>query len=268
VTVQAIYGGYPLDPAGNYSLANKNSFDRMRRIEGGDFIDTNTSSLKRLLQRATAESARESSQSLKDYLEAGGGSGPVYTLARRQEQDRLAREWAKKNNVPILPESYFLDIWNGTSKIKGGENRVYFDGDSAIKLNNLLYHQNALAAFADRLTISAEYFPDTAIAIIGFAESKQGIRPLLRQELVITQPGRLASPVEIRNDLTKRGFTLLDLDNGLWLSPDQGYIVSDAGNTNVLVDENGLLRYIDIIFRRISKEELLRDYPRLKLPSY
>ena len=260
--IDSSHNGISVDKNNNIDIVGT-----MEQGKGGDYIDTDTGSSKRLLQSTTAESARESGQSLKDYLETGGSTGSIYTLARRQEQDRLTREWAKTHDLPIHPEAYFFDKWNRTDKIKGGENRVYFEGSSAFKLNNLLYHQNGLAAFADRLVVSAEYFPDTAIEIIGFAETKQGIRPLLRQELVITQHNRLASPVEIRDDLLKRGFILLDRDNGSWLSPDQEYIVNDAGNTNVLVDESGLLRYIDIIFKKTNKEQLSRDYPRLKLPE-
>lgn len=66
----------------------------------------------------------------------------------------------------------FFEKWYLSGKIRGGENLVYFELDGeglawAIKMNELTYHQGDMAALADRLVKSSEYFPDTTLEIIG-----------------------------------------------------------------------------------------------------
>jgi hypothetical protein len=218
------------------------------------------------LSKSAISRIRKSIQSLQDYLESGDSADPLYSGERRKQQDKLAIAWAQSNNLPIISEKSFLNKWVESGKIRGGESHVYYAQDSngdiwAIKMNNLTYHHNDLSAYADRLRISSEYFPDTTLEIIGMVNTSRGMKPLLQQPFVVTD--KLAYPVDIRDSLTARGFKLLDPDNEIWLSPDRGYYVSDPGQNNVLVDENGQLRFIDIIFRRVSVEQLKMDYPRV-----
>lgn len=84
---------------------------------------------------------------------------------------------------------------------------------------------------------------------------------------VVTNPETLAFPVHIRTDLEERGFRLLDPDNEVWLSPDRAYYFTDPGQHNVLIDENGELAFIDvifrIIFRKVTSDRFRNDYPGL-----
>lgn len=158
--------------------------------------------------------------------------------------------------------------WHRGGKIRGGENRVYFEQDAddliwAIKMNELTYHQDDMASFADRLIKSSEYFPDTTLEIIGMVTTPRGVKPLLRQAFVVTRPEVLAFPAHIRGALEERGFRLLDPDNEIWLSPDRAYYFTDPGQNNVLVDENGELAFIDVIFRKVTPEQFKHDYPGL-----
>lgn len=134
-------------------------------------------------------------------------------------------------------------------------------------MNELIYHQDDMAEFADRLVKSSEYFPDTTLEIIGMVKTKRGVKPLLRQPFVVTKVGVLAYPADIWQSLEDMGFRLLDPDNEVWLSPDCAYYFSDPGSNNVLVDENGDLAFIDVIFRKVTSEKLKEDYPKLKLNS-
>lgn len=225
---------------------------------------------KRILSHSGTESIRESIKSLQNHLGSGFGTDPVYTLEKRREQSRLAKEWAEQNDLPVIPSKQFFEKWRQSGKIRGGENRVYFeqypDGKTwAIKMNDLGYHKNNLSAFTERLLVSSEYFPDTTINVIGMVNTPEGIKPLLRQEFVVTQEDELATRAAITDDLQKRGFRLLDRDNGIWLSPDQSYLVSDVGSNNVLLDEQGDLRYIDAMIKETTSEELTSEYPFLKL---
>lgn len=220
------------------------------------------------LQAGAIETIRQSIQSLQNHLESGDCTNTVHSGADRQRQDRKALEWATQNQKQIIPEAQFLELWHQSGNIRGGENRVYFEQDAdgliwAIKMNELTYHQNNMALFADRLIKSSEYFPDTTLEIIGMVTTPRGVKPLLRQPFVVTRPGVLAFPAQIREALTERGFRLLDPDNEIWLSPDRAYYFSDPGQNNVLVDENDELAFIDIIFRMVTPEQFRQDFPGL-----
>lgn len=226
------------------------------------------------MQASTIEAIRESIKSLEDFLGASDSSNEVYSREQRKRQDFKAVKWASENNLLIIEENDFLIKWKESGKIRGGENLVFFENgcdgmiSAAIKMNTLLYHGNNLSEFVERLLISSEYFPDTTHEIIGMVKTKQGVKPLLRQEFVVTKPKVLACRVDISNALKEMGFQLLDPDNEIWLSPDHGYYLSDPGQNNVLVDENGDLAFIDVVFKKVSHKKLKIDYPKLDLAIY
>lgn len=201
------------------------------------------------MQTGAIKTIRKSIQSLQDYLGSGECPNAVHSGAHRKLQDHKALEWATQNKKQIIPEQEFLKKWHRDGKIHGGENRVCFEKDSdgfiwAIKMNELTYHQDNMAAFADRLIKSSEYFPDTTLEIIGMVTTPRGVKPLLRQAFVVTRPKVLAYPAQICTALEEREFRLLDPDNEIWLSPDRAYYFSDPWQNNVLVDENGELAFI------------------------
>ena len=254
----------------NFALAPKNDSGIMSK-EGNDY-ETHQTDYKRSLSESRIARIRESIQSLQDHLESGDSAVSGSIRERRRQQDRLAREWAVNNNLPVVPETQFLNRWDKTGQIKGGENRVYISQDAdgslwAIKMNNLGYHKNDMAALVDRLGKSSEYFPDTTIEIIGMVETANGLKPLLKQPFIVKAEDALAPRTGIAKQLREMGFTLLDRDADLWLSPDQNYYVSDMGRTNVILDEFGDLAFIDAIFIRTSKEEIAHDFPKLLLPD-
>jgi len=148
--------------------------------------------------------------SLRNRLKTGSATGQIYTKTLRERQDRIVREWTNDNNLPVIPESDFLAKWN-IDKIKGGENRVYFQDNYAYKLNNLIYHDFSVHDFADRLIQSNNYFHDTAIDITGFALTSQGLRPLLRQKTVVVKDNVFSTKQSIRAELEHIGFKLIDL---------------------------------------------------------
>ncbi|GAM08814.1 hypothetical protein OR1_01088 [Geobacter sp. OR-1] len=145
------------------------------------------------LQTGSIEAIRQSIQDLQDYLEAGDRPDKVYSGEFRKQQDRKALEWATQNDKQVIPETDFLALWRHSGKIRGGENLVYFMQDAdgltwAIKMNELTYHHGDMAALAERLIKSSEYFPDTTLEIIGMVATPRGVKPLLRQEFVVTNP--------------------------------------------------------------------------------
>lgn len=195
-------------------------------IRGGDNIVIYQAGYKREMRTSAIEEIRKSIQSLQNYLESSDCSDKVYSGKQWKRQDCKALEWAAENNIRVIEEAEFLEKWIKSGKIRGGENRVYFEEDFdgliwAVKMNELTYHQDDMAAFADRLVKSSEYFPDTTLEIIGFVKTNRGVKPLLRQPFVVTKPNVLAFPAEIWKALDEMGFKLLDPDNEIWLSPDR-----------------------------------------------
>jgi hypothetical protein len=239
--------------------------------QGGHDNVIRQASHKRSLSQSAVARIRKSVQSLQDYLGTGSAAVQGSPRERRRQQDQLAREWAESNNLPIIPEEQFLDRWNESGQIRGGENRVYIEQDAdgtlwAFKMNDLGYHRGDMAALADRIVKSSEYFPNTTIEIIGMVETPQGLKPLLKQPFIVKATDALAPRAAIRRVLQEMGFQLLDPDADLWLSPDQNYYVSDMGRTNVILDEFGDLAFIDGLFQQTSAAEIARDFPRLVLP--
>jgi hypothetical protein len=52
----------------------------------------------------------------------------------------------------------------------------------------------------------------------------------------------------------------------MWLSPDHKYMVSDLGKSNVIIDTDGNLRFIDAVFKPTTASEIKAFAPGLKLP--
>lgn len=259
----------PDQPSANFALAAPANNDRMNGK--GDQRETSQADYQRLLSASAVESARESINSLAADLAADERPGQEALGERRERQNRVARAWADQRNLPIITNSEFSARWAETGKIFGGENRVYFTTDPdgsgwAVKANSLLYHKGDMAALLERLAISSEYFPDTSTQIIGMVENSLGLKPLLKQPFVVAAADAVAPSRGIANELTKRGFVLLDQEGGMWLSPDRNYYVTDMGNTNVILDENGELRFIDALFIRTNAAEIAKEYPHVTLP--
>lgn len=264
------------DKSANFALAVKDVDDILKAK--GENYGTGQGDNQRQLSASAIEGIRRSLQALHDHL----GSGPAAVQGRaegsdtgrgkRQQQDQLARQWATRNNLPILSEDQFNRSWEESGKIKGGENRVYIDQDPngsfwAIKMNDLGYHKGDMQALVDRLQISSQYFPDTTNEVVGMVETPQGVKPILKQPFVERAADALAPRAGIAKALKEYGFTLLDPDADLWLSPDQNYYVTDMGRSNVLLDRFGNFRFIDAIFQRTSAAEIAKDFPKLKLPD-
>jgi hypothetical protein len=129
----------------------------------------------------------------------------------------------------------------------GGENEVYKseDGSVAIKLNNFGFLRDDATSFEDlfnRLESFNELFPDVALQIVGFAKNSKGeVCVVLQQPWVNAQ--REATEEEIDEALEEMDF--YTDRSGNWT--DGQYIISDLKPNNVLVDQDGNLRFIDVV---------------------
>ncbi len=161
---------------------------------------------------------------------------------------------AKENGVWI---DNINDIAQKSDSLVGGfENEPYIstDGKHVIKLNNLNFlndndtqyeHTRDFDYFIDRLNSHNELFPEDKYEIMGFAKNSQGeVSVVLKQEYV--HNATLATQQRIDEYLQEIGFEKTELSNGLQGYTNSRYELSDAKPANVLVDENGDLRFIDL----------------------
>lgn len=129
----------------------------------------------------------------------------------------------------------------------GQENDVFLavDGLHVIKLNNFALIPNeakSLEGFIHRLLTHNKLFPECAYTILGFTYNADN-EPctILRQPYI--KAIRYATDEEIDNFLEDKGYTV-DMDD-IWF--DGQYEISDVKSSNVLVDSNGNLHFIDAV---------------------
>lgn len=134
----------------------------------------------------------------------------------------------------------------------GQENDVFIanDGISVIKLNNFgLLSKSAisLTGFIHRLLSHNHLFPEEAYTIMGFSQNSIGEPCIVLQQPYINAV-RYATDEEIDSFLEDHGYTV-DMDD-IWF--DGKYEISDVKPTNVLVDKNGHLHFIDAVVNNVS----------------
>lgn len=145
--------------------------------------------------------------------------------------------------------TWFPDISHIVGEVigNGQENDVFLSVDRlhVIKLNNfaLVPHEaTSLEGFIHRLITHNKLFPECAYTILGFTNNADN-EPcaILRQPYI--KATRYATDEEIDDFLEAKGYTV-DMDD-IWF--DGQYEISDVKSSNVLVDNNGNLHFIDAV---------------------
>lgn len=208
--------------------------DRERVFAGNEAV-------MRTVAEASDSGVRDSSTE-----EAGRGSGSKESLLR----DVVRRAKESKTWVEDI-KSELADNYIG----EGQENEVFLskDGKSVIKVNNFKFvpeDASDLSAFVDRLRAHNELFPADAMELIGFTENSRGeVSAIIRQPYVDAE--REATDAEIDKYLEDRDFTVDMTDE--W--SDGKYGILDLKPSNVLVDKNGRLRFIDVVVRDMDRQK-------------
>lgn len=177
--------------------------------------------------------------------EVGRGSEPKESLLRSLVQ-RAQENGTWKDSIDGEVAGYIGE---------GQENHVYLskDGQHVIKLNNFNFVPNNatnLSAFIDRLRAHNELFPADAMELLGFTENAKGeVSAIIRQPFVDAE--REATDSEIDDYLEERGFTVDMTDE--WSNGKYGIL--DLKPSNVLVDKNGRLRFIDVVVRNMDRQK-------------
>ncbi len=134
----------------------------------------------------------------------------------------------------------------------GQENDVFISSDDyyAIKLNNFALLPDSaynLNGFIHRLVSHNMLFPEDAYSIIGFTNNSS-MEPCVVLKQPFIEPLRYASDAEIDSFLESHGYTV-DMDD-IWFNGE--YEISDVKSSNVLVDNNGNLHFIDAVVNNIN----------------
>lgn len=178
--------------------------------------------------------------------EAGHSGGPGESVLGNVVQR------AKENNVWVEDiQRDLADNYIGS----GQENQVFLskDGKSVIKINNFAFVLNGdvpdLSSFVDRLKAHNELFPADRMELIGFTRNARGeVSAIIRQPFVDAE--REATDAEIDDFLEEHGFTVDMTDE--W--SDGKYGIIDLKPSNILVDKDGRLRFIDVVVRDMEKQ--------------
>lgn len=195
-------------------------------------------------------------------------SGEGSSVNGTDEADTILRRAGDRTTTPLgqsswTKESLLRDVFQRSKESKtwiedfesitdnqigyGGENEVYVskDGEYVIKINNFSYLPNNSSnfdSFMNRVDAHNELFPNDAITVLGFAYNSKG-----EVSVVLSQPyiknTREATQEEIDDFLENMGF-YTDM-SGNWT--DGTFDIADTKPNNVLVDENGLLHFIDVL---------------------
>lgn len=192
----------------------------------------------------------------------GGSSGGP-------DQAEWLEQWLRAEGL-CVPKSAFAGGFVGA----GAEHETYVDviGGCAVKLTHdgrfghCLRREGAVSTPMDylrRLAWHNELFGDD-IMLHGFLGNSAGLRLVSSQPWIISNPARLTpTQDEIDAFLADFGFTRSRryLDGFIYFNPEAGLVIGDAQPTNLLLDETGTIRPIDLV---IAEPE--EDF-RLKLTS-
>lgn len=129
----------------------------------------------------------------------------------------------------------------------GQENDVFLaaDGTHVIKLNNFALvpaEAKSFEGFVHRLASHNKLFPECAYTILGFTCNADNEPCAILQQPYI-KAIRYATDEEIDDFLEYKGYTV-DMDD-IWF--DGQYEISDVKSSNVLVDSQGNLHFIDAV---------------------
>ncbi len=198
----------------------------------------------------------------------GGNKKIQATLEQASDSSRSCRtteaagciNWDKQSILRNVVErakelgTWIEDISNIVNKVigNGQENDVFLSSDCmhVVKLNNFALVPNkatSLEGFIHRLISHNTLFPECAYTIIGFSYNGD-----MEPCVVMVQPYinavRYATDNEIDSFLEHSGYTV-DMDD-IWF--DGQFEISDVKSSNVLVDSNNNLHFIDAVVNDIS----------------
>ena len=157
----------------------------------------------------------------------------------RSKEETALKEYAQKENIWV--EDPFKKFGN-IPHAYGAEQNVYLnkEGTSVIKLNSATRY-NSWLDFLDNISIHNTLFPMNAYELKGFTDLSGDFTAIVEQRYIIAD--RITTKEDVKDDMHKKGFSLIEKND--YLNSETGVWVKDLHPTNVLIDKQGNLQYID-----------------------
>lgn len=222
--------------------ANQKNDNFVKNNEDG--ISESVSQAERRAQNEEDTKLQQFSNYLRDRYAATKAQGTTgIATARREEESRIALEYAKENGL------WIADIYNlGQPFSSGNESTNVVDVENKVvyKSNNLMNTRD-ISTLLTQIEAHNKLFPETRYDLVGFTGIDNGsnraplIEVVLKQQLI--GDAIPATEQEIESYMTNLGFTKNDGDN----YSNGEYNVFDLHPRNVLKDSDGDLYVIDNI---------------------
>lgn len=187
--------------------------------------------------------------------ELGSGEAADRGGLGRQEQIRRLASWFRSRGLCVSKSAL-----EGRFVGAGAEHETYFDSIDgvAIKLTHdgrfghCLRDEGSISTpldYLQRLAWHNELFGDD-IALHGILENSAGIRLVSSQSWIVSHPAKLSpSQQEIDAFLGEFGFVRSQLypDGFVYFNQESGLVIGDAQPANLLLDQDGVIRPIDLV---------------------
>ena len=161
----------------------------------------------------------------------------------KEKQASFLKAWAKETGI------WLENLPTGSQYLtKGGESKIYLAPDrlNVIKVNDAIYYAT-WDEYLNSLLLHNLLFPNTAYALIGFAELDNGLSALLQQPFI---EGEQAGLDDIRELLSYNGFENTKRQD--YYNDEFGLVLEDMHDENVIAKDN-LLFFIDTVFYIMKK---------------
>jgi len=192
--------------------------------------------------------------------------------AVRPIETKALRAWAEREGK-MLANADFSRRWEDQGRRGGAEQDVFHNpaDDRWYKRNVMRFHSQYLEYF-HRLALHNWLFPETAYRFEGFVDHGGKLEPVTSQPNVKAVRG--ATPREIDKRMNAMGFSRLPEAipgklNTTFVNTNEGVIVEDLHNENVLRTADGVTMVIDPVpmMDRASKMRRLREAARDRIPG-
>lgn len=155
------------------------------------------------------------------------------------------KEQETKNLTQFINDN---NLWSCNLNFKdflssGAEQRVFFNDQKVLKLNDSIYYESWLDYFIN-LLLNNFFFPDTAYELLGFYKSENNTLYALVEQNYI-KSNSLTDLLKVKSFLKSNGFT--NTKNNDYYNPELGIILEDLHDENVLTMDD-VLYFIDTVF--------------------
>jgi hypothetical protein len=185
---------------------------------------------------------------------------PENEVETKLESKKL-KAWAKKNNVYVED---FRDIFSFEliEYEQGSESFVFAGSETryVYKVTNGGPWATTWTEFFQRIAAHNLLFPDTRYEVVGFTESDIDFGVILKQPLIDYLDG-VSDPEVLKQEMLKLSYTE-GKKSGQWINEEEGIILSDLHEGNVIYGPTGIIQFIDPYIEFLPNSKMLSEINR------